>query len=95
MSTSLNPNQEMKPGALPTFALAKSVTFDDVLMHVALTDGRVISVPIDWFPLLSKATTAQRHEYQIFGEGRSLHWEQIDEDISVAALMAGADLNSL
>jgi hypothetical protein len=64
-------------------------------MYVLLMDGRVIGVPIAWFPLLRDATPLQRTKYEIGGGGVSLHWEQIDEDISVAGLMAGADQNSL
>jgi hypothetical protein len=82
-------------GNLPTSALAKSVAFDDSMMHVTLLDGRVIGVPIVWFPLLRDATHEQRTKYEICGGGISLHWEEIDEDISVAGLMAGADMNSL
>ena len=78
----------------PTTALAKSVRLDDELMHVSLTDGRVIGVPIIWFPLLHEATAEQRAKYEIHGGGVSLHWPDIDEDISVAGLLDGADWNS-
>jgi len=76
---------------VPTTALAKAVRFDQDMMHVALTDGRVVSVPIRWFPLLREATPAQRERYEIGGGGTSLHWPEIDEDLSVANLMAGVD----
>ena len=78
----------------PTTALAKSLQFDDELMHVSLTDGRVIGVPVIWFPLLHEATAEQRAKYEIHGGGVSLHWPDIDEDISVAGLLDGADWNS-
>jgi hypothetical protein len=61
------------------------------MMHVSLTDGRIISVPIRWFPLLREATSEQREQYEIGGGGISLHWPEIDEDLSVANLMAGVD----
>jgi hypothetical protein len=76
---------------VPTTALAKEVTFDDDLMHVFLTDGRIISVPIIWFPLLRQATPEQRNQYEIGGGGVSLHWPELDEDISIAHLMSGVD----
>lgn len=60
-------------------------------MHVHLTDGRIISVPILWFPLLRDATQEQRQKYVIGGGGVSLHWEELDEDLSVANLLTGAD----
>ncbi len=76
---------------VPTTALAKSVHFDHEMMHVSLVDGRIISVPIRWFPLLNGATPEQRERYEIGGGGISLHWPEIDEDLSVANLLAGAD----
>ena len=78
----------------PTSALAKSVRFDDDLMYVSLTDGRIIGVPILWFPLLHEATPRQRERCEIDGGGISLHWPDIDEDISVAGLLDGADRQS-
>ncbi len=75
----------------PTSALAKEVGFDAEMMHVSLTDGRIISVPVIWFPLLHQAAPEQRRHYEIGGGGLSLHWPEIDEDISVAGLMAGVD----
>jgi len=76
---------------VPTTALAKSVNFDEEMMHVSLADGRSISVPIIWFPLLRAATPEQRTKYEIGGGGTSLHWPELDEDLSVASLLAGAD----
>ena len=79
---------------VPQSALAKSVEFSDDLMHVLLTDGRIISVPVIWFPLLHEATPEHRANYEIGGGGESLHWPDIDEDLSVASLLAGADWQS-
>ena len=76
---------------VPTTALAEAVKFDEEMMHVHLTDGRIISVPIIWFPLLYEATTEQRRTYEIDGGGISLYWPDIDEDLSIAGLMAGVD----
>lgn len=76
---------------VPTTALAKSVDVDEEMMHVSLTDGRRISVPIIWFPSLRAATPEQRSKYEIGGGETSLHWPELDEDLSVAGLMAGAD----
>lgn len=78
----------------PTTALATDVAFDDAMMRVTLTDGRLICVPIIWFPLLYSATRAQREHYEIDGGGISIHWPDIDEDISVAGLLDGADHTS-
>lgn len=73
----------------PTTALAKSVIFNDDMMHVALTDGRVISVPVAWFPALLHATVEQRANWRIGGHGVGLHWPDLDEDLLVAGLLCG------
>ena len=88
------PKMKFRRAYRPTTALAKSVRFDDDMMHVSLTDGRIISVPTIWFPLLHEATPQQREKYEIDGGGISLHWPEIDEDISVAGLLDGADWKS-
>lgn len=66
---------------------AVSIRFDDDTMWVDLTDGRVLGVPLVWFPRLLKASPAQRLQVTISGGG--LHWDELDEDISVAGLIAG------
>jgi len=86
--------EKFRRAYVPTTALAKSVRFDDAMMHVSLIDGRIISVPLIWFPLLHAATPEQREYYEIGGGGISLYWPEIDEDLSVANLMAGADWRS-
>ncbi len=91
MSTLVNTDAKSARAFVPTTALAKSVSFDEEMMHVSLTDGRLVSVPIIWFPLLRGATPEQRTKYEIGGGGASLHWPELDEDLSVAGLMAGAD----
>jgi hypothetical protein len=80
---------------VPTSALAKEVSFDDAAMHVTLMDGRMLSVPLIWFPLLHAASPEQRHQYEIGAGGRSLHWPDIDEDLSVSQLFAGADQTAI
>jgi len=94
MSTLVNSNPKSQRAYVPTSALAKTVSFDQDMMHVSLTDGRLISVPIIWFPLLRRATPEQRGKYEIGGGGTSLHWPELDEDLSVAGLMAGPDFQS-
>jgi hypothetical protein len=74
--------------------LATLVEFDDVTMRVTFTDGRVLVVPLHWLPILRNATPDERANYQICGDGVSLHWPDIDEDLSIAGLMAGVDRNA-
>ena len=66
---------------------AKSLRFDDNSLWVELSDGRVIGVPLAWFPRLLRATPQQRLAFEISRSG--LHWEYLDEDISIAGLLAG------
>lgn len=69
--------------------LATKVTFDSENMWVQLADGRSIGVPLAYFPRLAKASSSDRKKYVISGGGIGLHWELIDEDISVPALLQG------
>jgi hypothetical protein len=64
-------------------------TSDDELM-VSLADGRRISVPLAWFPRLLNATTDERAEFRLIGQGEGIHWPRIDEDISVSGLLRGS-----
>jgi len=66
---------------------AKSVRFDADSMWVELSDGRTIGVPLAWFPRLLRATSAEREQVRL--SGRGLHWGSLDEDVSVAGLLAG------
>lgn len=66
---------------------AKSLRFDDDSMWIELSDGRVLGVPLAWFPRLLHATPRQRLAFEISRGG--LHWDELDEDISIAGLLAG------
>lgn len=69
--------------------LAKRVTFDSDNMWVELIDGRQLGVPLAYFPRLANAKSSHRKKYIISGGGLGLHWESLDEDISVPALLQG------
>ncbi len=66
---------------------AVDVRFDDDVMWVSLSDGRTIGVPLAWFPRLLKAKPADRLALEISAAG--LHWDALNEDISIAGLLAG------
>lgn len=68
-------------------AQASDVRFDADMMHVRLVDGRELSVPLEWFPKLRAANEAQRKNWRLIGKGIGIHWEELDEDISVAGLL--------
>jgi hypothetical protein len=66
---------------------ATAVRFDEHTMWVDLSDGRTLGVPLAWFPRLLDATPAERNKVELSRTG--LHWEALDEDISLAGLIAG------
>jgi len=66
---------------------AKLVNVQDDRLTVNLVDGRILSVPLAWFPRLQQATQEQQSEWELSGEGEGIHWESIDEDISVPLLL--------
>lgn len=69
--------------------LAKKISFDSDSMWVELADGRQMGIPLAYFPRLLNATDVQRNKYVISGGGTGLHWDDLDEDISVRALLMG------
>lgn len=68
--------------------LAVEVTFTDSMLRVVLADGREVSSPLAWFPRLLNATPEQRRKWRLIGGGVGIHWETVDEDISVESLLA-------
>ena len=68
---------------------ATHVSVSDDTLTVDLSDGRTISVPLEWFPRLVHASTAERSNFRINGAGDGIHWPDLDEDVSVAGLLAG------
>ena len=68
-------------------ALAIDVSCSDDSLIVVLDDGRTVSVPLVWFPRLLAATPQERKNWESIGGGVGMHWEAIDEDISVASLL--------
>ena len=68
---------------------AEDVKVSKDTLTVNLSDGRTISVPLAWFPRLVHATQEERKHWKLIGKGHGIHWEDIDEDISVEGLLAG------
>jgi len=66
---------------------AKNVRFDDDSMWIELSDGRTLGIPLAWFPRLLHGSAKQREQVRISHHG--LHWEALDEDISIEGLLAG------
>lgn len=68
---------------------AEAVTVTQDALVVELSDGRTISVPLAWYPRLLHATLDERNKWRLIGKGHGIHWEDLDEDISVEGLLAG------
>ena len=83
------------PSAVVTLTLPRisSVTVTDDTVSVDLEDGRTIAVPIGWYPRLAHGTPAERANFQVSGAGYGIHWPELDEDISVEALLNGRRSN--
>ncbi len=68
-------------------SLAVEVSCTNDSLSVVLADGREISVPLVWFLRLQNASVSQRRNWRLIGGGIGLHWEEVDEDISVESLL--------
>lgn len=67
--------------------LVSRVWFDEDMLHALLSDGREIAIPLEWYPRLREATPQQRKNWRLIGRGIGVHWEDVDEDVSVSALL--------
>jgi len=70
-----------------TTVLASKVWFSKDMLYVLLQDGREIGVPLLWFPRLRKANQKQLKNWRFIGNGIGIHWDSLDEDISISALL--------
>ncbi len=81
MSTSVVPN--------PVSPRAEHVTITEDTLSVDLGDGRTIAAPLAWFPRLVHATSEEKNNWQLIGQGKGIHREDLDEDISIEGLLEG------
>ena len=70
-------------------AQAQNVKCTAATLYVELLDGRTISVPLNWFPRLAQAKEEQLGNWELLGDGEGIHWPDLNEDLSVAGLLAG------
>ncbi len=84
MSTTATPARPVLVDPDPT---AVAVDVSDVALRIVLSDGRELSVPLAWFPRLHDASPEQRRNWELRGAVHGLHWPDVDEDVSVRALM--------
>ena len=67
--------------------LAVDVSCNSDKLQVTLADGREIAVPLEWYPRLLEATPKERNDWQLLGGGLGIHWESLDEDVTVESLL--------
>jgi hypothetical protein len=68
---------------------ATAVQIADDTLTVELADGRSIAVPLAWYPRLCHGTAEERSHFRLIGAGEGIHWPDLDEDISIAGIVAG------
>jgi hypothetical protein len=68
---------------------ARHVAVTNDTLTVELSDGRTISVPLAWYPRLVHADETERNNWRLVGRGQGIHWDDVDEDVSVEGLLAG------
>jgi len=73
-------------------AVEIGVTDDELVVYLA--DGRTVSVPLAWFPNLLHASTAERMDFRLIGDGEYINWPALDEDLSVAGLLRGSRVSA-
>lgn len=79
--------QLMSISAVEVQPLAVEVEFAEDALNVGLADGRIISVPLHWFPRLEQASAQEQKNWQLIGGGLGIRWASIDEDISVESML--------
>jgi Protein of unknown function (DUF2442) len=67
----------------------KNVRIEDEMLSVDLIDGRIISVPLSWYPRLFHATKEQLSIWEVAGGGYGIHWPELDEDLRTEGLLRG------
>ncbi len=70
-------------------AAAQNVRVTDRALIVELRDGRVVSVPLAWYPRLAEGSPSERRRWELLGPGIGIHWPDLDEDISIEGLLQG------
>jgi hypothetical protein len=73
--------------------LATYVVVGDAALTVSLSDGRSLTLPLDWYPRLAHGTPAERNNWRLVGDGVGIHWPDLDEDLSVEGFIAGRRSN--
>jgi hypothetical protein len=67
----------------------EELSFTNDTIGISLVDGRMLVVPLAWYPRLRHASAEERSNYEIFGEGEYIHWPDLDEDLTVTGLLEG------
>ena len=83
----------MSTSSLAAETAVSQVRVTNDALVVELDDGRVVSLPLAWYPRLAEGTPAERRRWELIGPGIGIHWPDLDEDISVEAVLLGQRSN--
>lgn len=72
---------------MSTLIGGKNVRFDGEYLHVELTDGRIISTPIDWYKELQVANNQQRTDYHFICGETGIEWPILDYQLSIESML--------
>lgn len=75
--------------SIETEVIAIDVQFTKDMICLVLADGREVKTPLEFYPVLAKATEAQLKNYRLIGDGSGIHWNDLDEDLSVESIVLG------
>ena len=89
ITTSVYSRHDVDSSSAEPRPLAQNIGFTDSELAVTLLDGRVVLLPVIWFPTLANATEKQRANWELLGEGDGIRWPELDEDLSVDGLLKG------
>ena len=67
---------------------AQKIWFDSERIFAVLNNGKIVGMPLSWFPRLQKASSAQLNKYELWNDGKWIHWEELDEDISAEGFLS-------
>ncbi|MEP6764431.1 MAG: DUF2442 domain-containing protein [Gemmatimonadaceae bacterium] len=72
-----------------TVCVRRFITVSAIALPVDLTDGRTISVPLEWYPRLAHGSAAERNGFRLIGPGTGIHWPDLDEDLNIEGPLRG------
>ena len=67
---------------------AEKIWFSDGYIFVLISDGRICGHPLSWYPRLKNASESQLLKFELWSDGKWIHWEDLDEDLSTEGFLS-------